>query len=262
MMGNAAASREFRYLDERCDRGTKENASYFISSIPKDESEIVDTNQRLRFLCLHGRRTSAEIMRGQTMALRHYTQIDCVFLDAPYVASGPADDMIAMIYPDSAYLEWFNPKDADFSHKLKDSLKYVMDFVEIYGPFDGVIGFSQGATLATMLMSTLKQSEHQTKLPSSCVLIGGVDPMYYISGYPPDILHVNSLHIMGQKDHVFERSVKLWEMYAENLAVKIEHTEAHNIPSVKTSTYHLIKKWLWEVASGDERSYLYKIVER
>ena len=67
---------------------------------------------------------------------------------------------------------------------------------------------------------------------------------------------------MGQKDHVFERSVKLWEMYAENLAVKIEHTEAHNIPSVKTSTYHLIKKWLWEVASGDERSYLYKIVER
>ena len=265
-MGNVESYEEtlppYRYLEEKADRESKENASQFITTLPIDKSEIVSHSKRLKFLCLHGRRTSAEIMRGQTMALRSYTQIDCVFLDAPYTASGPADDMIAMIYPDSAYLEWFDPKSSDFSQMLDASIKYLMNFVKIHGPFDGVMGFSQGATIATLLISRLKTDESLKGYLASCVLVGGVDPLHYIPSHSIDVLNVNSLHIMGRKDQVFESSMKLCEFYTENMATKIEHDEGHNVPSVRTRTYHLIKKWFWEVASGDEKCYSFKLVER
>ena len=265
-MGNAesyeASLPPYRYLEERADRQSKENASHFITTLPIDESQIVSADKRLRFLCLHGRRTSAEVMRGQTMALRSYTQIDCVFLDAPYASSGPADDMIAMIYPDSAHLEWFDPRNTNFPQMLDNALKYLICFIEKHGPFDGVMGFSQGATITTLLMSRLKTDEaHKGSLPS-CVLIGGIDPSHYIPDCSMEALNVNSLHIMGQKDPAFGRSIKLCEFYAENMVTKIEHNEGHNIPSVRTKTYHLIKKWLWEVACGDEACYSYRVIER
>ena len=265
-MGGVQSNEEFlpsyRYIEEKADRNTKDNASKYIMTLPKDESEVVNASRRLRFLCLHGRRTSAEIMRGQTMALRSYAQIDCVFLDAPYVASKPADDMISMIYPDSPYLEWFDPKATNFPQMLEDCIMYLIDFVDKYGPFDGIIGFSQGATVATLLMNRLKKLERLEKLLSSCVLIGGVDPSYYIPDQTKEVLDVNSLHIIGQKDELFESSLKLCDFYEESMATRIEHVEGHNIPSIRTVTYHLIKKWFWEVASGDKNFYLYKITNR
>ena len=54
-------------------------------------SVIKDKFKKLKFLCLHGRRTSCEILRMQTAALRAYTQIDCTFIDAPFPAEGEPD---------------------------------------------------------------------------------------------------------------------------------------------------------------------------
>ena len=42
-------------------------------------------------LCLHGWRTSGEILSMQMGALRHNTGIDCTFVDAPYGSIGEVD---------------------------------------------------------------------------------------------------------------------------------------------------------------------------
>lgn len=46
------------------------------------------TNRKMRVLCLHGKRTSGNIMKMQTSAMRYHTPMDCDFIDAPFLAEG------------------------------------------------------------------------------------------------------------------------------------------------------------------------------
>ena len=46
-----------------------------------------DTADEIRFLCLHGWRTSGDIMMIQSYALKDYLKIDCVYIDAPFTAT-------------------------------------------------------------------------------------------------------------------------------------------------------------------------------
>ncbi len=48
------------------------------------------------------------------------------------------------------YYEWFN-KQNDVYVGLPDTLKYIRDYAAQHGPFDGVLGFSQGGSVAAYL---------------------------------------------------------------------------------------------------------------
>jgi hypothetical protein len=63
--------------------------------------------RRPRFLCLHGFRTSAEIMRKQVLGkwpADVTARLDLVFADAPFPAEGKSD--VDGIF-DPPYYEWF-----------------------------------------------------------------------------------------------------------------------------------------------------------
>ena len=62
--------------------------------------------KRPRLLCLHGWRTSAEIMQMQMAAFRYHVDMHYVFVDAPFEALGAPDPGIALFYPDHKYYEW------------------------------------------------------------------------------------------------------------------------------------------------------------
>lgn len=54
-------------------------------------------------------------------------------------------------------LKWFDLSHDEMSgHKLlervEDSLEYVATFVKQNGPFDGIFGFSQGGTMASLIL--------------------------------------------------------------------------------------------------------------
>ena len=120
---------------------------------------------KLRILCLHSFRTSGEILREQVrLAGWEETLGDIVefhVMDAPHPASGPVPPDVLAFFPDVPYREWWNATeraDPDASGRktmtyvgLEGSLERVEREFDERGPFDGVLGFSQGATLTTIL---------------------------------------------------------------------------------------------------------------
>ncbi|KAH9897332.1 ef-hand calcium-binding domain protein [Xylariomycetidae sp. FL2044] len=112
----------------------------------------------MRVLCLHGAGTNADIFERQTSALRYHLKndnIEFVYVDGEYDAR-PAPE-ISPLYPGPyyAYYDW-DPYDAPMRPPLEtlaDSHEYLASLLLPedeggMGPFDGILGFSQGAALA------------------------------------------------------------------------------------------------------------------
>jgi predicted esterase len=73
------------------------------------------------------------------------------------------------------------------------------------------------------------------------VLIGGVPP----KEINDNAVDIDSLHIYGRSDPVYEKSKILEKIYNNQRSVALEHDEGHNIPSINTNIYSDIKEWLY-----------------
>ncbi|RAK74688.1 uncharacterized protein BO72DRAFT_470695 [Aspergillus fijiensis CBS 313.89] len=102
----------------------------------------------MKIICLHPWGASAEIFERQLSFLCALIgeSHEYVFLDGP-VSCGPANG----IPPDmpGPFYNWY---DGLSSSQVKEAHDLVMDVIEAEGPFDGVIGFSQGASLALSIL--------------------------------------------------------------------------------------------------------------
>ncbi|KAK2973426.1 hypothetical protein RJ640_010421, partial [Escallonia rubra] len=121
--------------------------------------------KRPRVLCLHGIRTSAEIFKKmigrwpQTLL----EQLDLVFLDAPFPPQGKSD--VEGIY-DPPYYEWFHSKQDFREHShFEECLEYLEACMLKDGPFDGLLGFSQGAIISAALPGMQREGVALTKVP-------------------------------------------------------------------------------------------------
>jgi hypothetical protein len=134
-----------------------------------------------RVLALHGFRTSGAILSMQTASLRHHTGLDCAFIDAPWPANGPPDPMIAQIYSSCSFFEWYNRTDDKVAtlNQMNTSLQYLLSYIEKKGPFDGILSFSQGSAMMTMLLEYFR--EKGEKIPFRYVIsIGGIEPSLFL----------------------------------------------------------------------------------
>lgn len=113
-------------------------------------------------------------------------------------------------------------------------------FAEKHGPFVGVIGFSQGASLAALLASRLvtlqsKQPETAKALLKFAILISGFVPNYapLIDTYFSQPVALPSLHVLGSEDKVVPtaRSRDLAAKFDTQRAVVITHPQGHVIPN-------------------------------
>ncbi|KAL4786940.1 serine hydrolase FSH [Aspergillus varians] len=103
-----------------------------------------------RILCLHGHGTSDTIFKSQTAAFRSKLPPSYTFdfLCAPF-PSAPAPGIKA-IYPDSPTYTWYRTQTTS---ALRDAHRWVLQHVRKHGPYDAVMGFSQGcALIATMAL--------------------------------------------------------------------------------------------------------------
>nr|KJB48880.1 hypothetical protein B456_008G091700 [Gossypium raimondii] len=99
-----------------------------------------------RILCLHGFRTSAEILKRQVLRwpAAVLDKLDLIFLDAPYPAQGKSG---VERFFDPPYYEWFQATE-DFTEytNFEECLAFIEDNMMKSGPFDGFLGFSQVGT--------------------------------------------------------------------------------------------------------------------
>lgn len=126
----------------------------------------------MRFLCLHGKGTSARIFQSQSASFRKLlddSSFQFDFVDAPFPST--AAPGIDLFYP-PPYYSFYDPDLAS----LKAAHKWLLSYLETHGPYDGVMNFSQGCALTSSLL-LYHQQHHPEKAPLFKVAVficGGV----------------------------------------------------------------------------------------
>lgn len=219
----------------------------------EESSESEESHQRIstkpKVFGLHGWRTNAKILKMQTAALVHHTDLDMITLDAPHEADGQPDELISQYYPNHQYYQWYYRSPLG-NRGLEETLQFLSNIFHHTSGYDGGLGFSQGAGILTLfLLDKIIKSEH---IPLKFViLIGGVEPPPFpqpsSSAETSNVVNIPSLHIIGRKDPLSVRSEKLVTYFHESLTTVIYHDEGHNIPSVRTGLYSTIYSWLQSI---------------
>jgi len=111
--------------------------------------------QELRVLCLHGFRTSGRILKMQMRdVMKTCPFVDFVFVDGPHEAKGEAHEIVRRIWnpKEYKYYEWWDRDEETKEYVgVERSIKYLSSVFEERGPFDGILGFSQGGAFAATL---------------------------------------------------------------------------------------------------------------
>ncbi|OIW03244.1 hypothetical protein TanjilG_21773 [Lupinus angustifolius] len=217
---------------------------------------VGENGKKMKILCLHGFRTSGSFLKKQISkwdpSLFH--QFDLDFPDGKFPAGGKSD--IEGIFP-PPYFEWFQ-FDKDFTEytNLEECISYLCEYITANGPFDGFLGFSQGATLSALLIGYQAQAsdyccgkllkEHPPiKL---CVSISGSkfrDPSICDVAYK-DPLKAKSVHFIGDKDWLKLPSEELASAFDTPLIIR--HPQGHTVPRLD------------EVSTGQLRNVIREVV--
>ncbi|KAH8681663.1 serine hydrolase FSH [Xylariales sp. PMI_506] len=105
----------------------------------------------MKILCLHGKGTSGKIFDTQSISFRHKLKDSNIefsfdFVDGPHL-SAPAPD-ITLFYEPPYYKFW---DDATIP-SIRVSHEWLSKILEQRGPYDGVMGFSQGCSLISSFL--------------------------------------------------------------------------------------------------------------
>ena len=103
--------------------------------------------RRPRLLCLHGSGSNNDITRFQMVHTRLCEHADCDLLHAPHADNAYSSDFhLLSTLPFHAW--WHGTLDGK---RLARVLRLVLRYIERFGPYDGLYGFSQGAALVSLI---------------------------------------------------------------------------------------------------------------
>ncbi|XP_065848051.1 uncharacterized protein [Euphorbia lathyris] len=195
--------------------------------------EAEKITRKPRFLCLHGFRTSGDILKKQLYTKWPQSvlqKIDLVFPDAAYPAQGKSE--VEGIF-DPPYYEWFqfNKEFTEYTN-FEKCLNHIEDIMIEQGPFDGLLGFSQGAILSAGLPGLQAKGVGLTRVPKIqfAIIIGGAKfraPSVAENAYTYPI-ECPSLQFLGEMDYLRPYGLELLESFVE--PVVIHHPKGHTIP--------------------------------
>jgi pimeloyl-ACP methyl ester carboxylesterase len=151
--------------------------------------------RRLRILGLHGYHGSAELLRRQLNPLASSLDAlaDVVCVDAPSLAEGDFGWWHASEGPAVRYRGWTKTRD------------WLSAWSASHGAFDGVLGFSQGAALAALLVALCAVDGAAQPQLDFAMIVGGFasrDVRHAALFETPGGIDMPSLHIIGRSDAI------------------------------------------------------------
>jgi hypothetical protein len=183
--------------------------------------------------------------------LQRDNSAEFTFIDGP--VAQPAGPGIAGVY-DGPYLGYFRCDQLPPAHDVaalgqalrsdafRESIAAAFDLIdgilENEGPFDGVLGFLHGTTLAAafLLHHTATRPQDPPWAPFRCaVFIAGLAPFEEDgSRMRADergaVFKLPSVHVAGREDEIFEESLNLYRLCERDRAVLVVHEKGHLIP--------------------------------
>ncbi|KAH6657142.1 serine hydrolase FSH [Truncatella angustata] len=208
----------------------------------------------MKFLCLHGYQQSAVIMQSETRFLKDIfeqtigEEVIFFYPSAPFSSVPTASN-------EPTYAWWPNdPTAADI-----ETFSYLSNILDKEGPFDGVVGFSQGGSVGSLLAAFLERPRHVR--PSNLTTSHG--PLQLVisySGYHEDDERLQKyyaqkiktpiLHFISSTDPVMaeERCFRLVERCEDPDDKVIVYTGSgfHRVPATKM-TAQALSRFLAEV---------------
>jgi len=198
----------------------------------------------MKFLCLHGKGTNSKIFEFQTAAIRHELgpehRYDFLEGSVP-CAAAPG---ISSLSPETD--EFFEYCDTNSFASCSQMVRDLETYVATEGPFDAVMGFSIGATIAAGLMLHQLKAEAQNGAAPTfkcAIFFSGDIPLDLCSwergqlqkiqhGAYHELLSVPTAHIWGSND---ERGFgpELSKLCVASLRSVFVHGAGHEIPGPK-----------------------------
>ncbi|XP_020242439.1 rhodanese-like domain-containing protein 6 isoform X1 [Asparagus officinalis] len=221
-------------------------------------------HRKLRILCLHGFRQNASNFKGRTASLAKKLKniAEFVLVNAPhelpfiYHASTQTDlhqtpppssekckKRFAWLISSKTSSDESGWKIADEpfdplqyqqqTEGFEESYKFLKNVISELGPFDGILGFSQGSAMAALFLE--QQQRIHEKDFRFAILCSGFNVASEKLGR--EIIRCPSLHIFGDgrgRDRQIdsEESRKLVGLFDEGCSVVIEHDMGHIIPTM------------------------------
>ncbi|KAK8799614.1 hypothetical protein WA158_006162 [Blastocystis sp. Blastoise] len=213
-----------------------------------------------RILCLHGRYQCAKTFQSKMSLLSHLCSklpIEFTFMNGPFVDIPPilkkgnrfVHSVPSIRDVEDEYRGWWPGTNRDNFPYIHGTLVNYLELNDIR-KFDGIIGFSQGAALASILSSEEMSSELHWQ-PKMVILFSGnlpklIYPELYTTNFISDI---STLHIYGKQDQVipFSSANELYEAMKHDIfdCQILAHPSGHIIP-VDTLSLNRIVKYIKE----------------
>ncbi|KAF5183488.1 Dihydrofolate reductase [Thalictrum thalictroides] len=208
-----------------------------------------DEKKKMKVLCLHGFRTSGSFLQKQISKwdASILGRFDMVFPNGIHPAGGKSE--IEGIFP-PPYFEWFqfNESFTEYTN-LDECISYLCEYITTYGPFDGLLGFSQGATLSALLLGYQAQGKVLKDHPKFKLFISVSgskfrNPDICEVAYK-DVIRVKSVHFIGAKDWLKLPSEELAASFEDPLI--INHPQGHTVPRLDEATSKQLLNWTMEI---------------
>ncbi|KAE8351364.1 serine hydrolase FSH [Aspergillus coremiiformis] len=188
----------------------------------------------MRFLCLHGAGTSGEIFELQSGGITQSLEAKghrFTFINGR-LESEPEPELKGVLDP-----PFYNhySRNAAPGEDLARAIEHTMRIIETQGPFDAVMGFSQGAALAFSLLVNHAKI-HGVPLFKAAVFICGAAPFEpsgreTIKSTPGEYLvKIPTAHIVGKQDQLYDTGLYLYGLCEPSKAEFYDHGSRHMIP--------------------------------
>lgn len=150
--------------------------------------------------------------------------------------SEPAEG-IDLVYP-GPYLQY-----AGSAKNVDAATTYLEEIIEEEGPFDGIIGFSQGAAFAARLLLRHQERDPLTPPPFKMAVFFCASSLFYfkttqeyeerMKTFAAIRLQVPTVHVIGSRDPHRPFGLDLTDLCDRRVRKVIEHKMGHEIPREK-----------------------------
>ena len=156
-------------------------------------------------------------------------------MNGPLMAGGPSDPSVELMFS-PPFFEWWNSStDGRVYHGLEESLEAVATELAENGPYDGLIGFSQGGSLVAALIGLQEHGEVLQNQPSfrAAIIVGSFKPRAdrLALGFHTPLL-TPSLHVYGEEDRVVPPSGSMRLAAAFEAPRIVGHGGGHHFPKL------------------------------
>ncbi|XP_063986032.1 esterase OVCA2 isoform X2 [Diachasmimorpha longicaudata] len=166
--------------------------------------------RKMKILAIHGYYQSGPIFRSKLGSLRKgFKNIEFIFAEAPHEVppeqfAKDGEDTVAgkgwWFNTEKYYFKATEP--SNLSVGYEESLAYIEKLIHEKGPFDGILGFSQGASFVSILCA-LQQKKLSPINFKFAVLISGFKSLCALHAeFYDEPIDLPTLHVYGETDRI------------------------------------------------------------